>query len=216
MKKSDFKLMIRKIVREEVAMAIQEVITELKQPTQQVSQPKPKKKMVEKKSYTSNSILNDVLNETANDEWQTMGNGTYTSNKMNDVLRGQYGDMMSGGNVNVKEGTKKKTDTQTQTEDVFEGSGVEPMYQSASLASNDKFIKRIMDDEGEPFLEATKAFEDEKNFTIGYGRNNPNIKKGDKITLEQAQKNLAEDVEIRLEEIQDLIPNFSRFSIKLL
>ena len=121
----------------------------------------------------------------------------------------------SGGNVNVKEGTKKKTDTQTQTEDVFEGSGVEPMYQSASLASNDKFIKRIMDDEGEPFLEATKAFEDEKNFTIGYGRNNPNIKKGDKITLEQAQKNLAEDVEIRLEEIQDLIPNFSRFSNEL-
>ena len=121
----------------------------------------------------------------------------------------------SGGNVNVKEGTKKKTNTQTQTEDVFEGSGVEPMYQSASLASNDKFIKRIMDDEGEPFLEATKAFEDEKNFTIGYGRNNPNIKKGDKITLEQAQKNLAEDVEIRLEEIQDLIPNFSRFSNEL-
>ena len=101
MKKSDFKLMIRKMVREEVAMAIHEVITELKQPTQQVSKPKPKKKMVEKKSYTSNSILNDVLNETANDEWQTMGNGTYTSNKMNDVLRGQYGDMMNGGNVNV-------------------------------------------------------------------------------------------------------------------
>ena len=72
-----------------------------------------------------------------------------------------------------------------------------------------------MDDEGEPFLEATKAFEDEKNFTIGYGRNNPNIKKGDKITLEQAQKNLAEDVEIRLEEIQDLIPNFSKFSNEL-
>ena len=101
MKKSDFKFMIRKMVREEVAMAIQEVITELKQPTQQVSKPKPKKKMVEKKSYTSNSILNDMLNETANDEWQTMGGGTLTSNKMNDVLRGQYGDMMSGGNVNV-------------------------------------------------------------------------------------------------------------------
>ena len=102
MKKSDFKFMIRKIVREEVAMAIQEVITELKQPTQQVSKQKPKKKMVEKKSYTSNSILNDVLNETAeSNEWKTMGGGTYTSNKMNDVLRGQYGDMMNGGNVNV-------------------------------------------------------------------------------------------------------------------
>ena len=101
MKKSDFKLMIRKIVREEVAMAIQEVITELKQPTQQVSKQKPKKKMVEKKSYTSNSVLNDVLNETANDEWKTMGGGTYTSNKINDVLKGQYGDLMSGGNMNV-------------------------------------------------------------------------------------------------------------------
>ena len=101
MKKSDFKLMIRKMVREEVAMAIQEVITELKQPTQQVSKPKPKKKMVEKKSFTSNSILNDVLNETANDEWKTMGGGTYTSNKINDVLKGQYGDLMSGGNMNV-------------------------------------------------------------------------------------------------------------------
>jgi hypothetical protein len=121
----------------------------------------------------------------------------------------------SGGNTKVEEGTKKKTDTQTQTENIFEGSGVDPIYQSASLASNNKFIKRIMEDEGEPFLEATKVFEDEKNFTIGYGRNNPNIKKGDKITLEQAQKNLAEDVEIRLEEIQDLIPNFSRFSSEL-
>jgi len=40
---------------------------------------------------------------------------------------------ISGGDVNVEEGTKKKTDTKTQTEDVFEGSGVEPMYQSASL-----------------------------------------------------------------------------------
>ena len=102
MKKSDFKLMIRKIVREEVAMAIQEVITELKQPTQQVSKQKPKKKMVEKKSYTSNSILNDVLIETAeSNEWKTMGGATYTSNKINDVLKGQYSDMMSGGSVNV-------------------------------------------------------------------------------------------------------------------
>ncbi len=109
---------------------------------------------------------------------------------------------------------ENKQDTD-QEPDVFEESGVEPMFQSASLASNDKFIKRIMDDEGKPFLEATKVFDDEKNFTIGYGRNNANIKKGDKITLEQAQKNLAEDVEIRLEEIQDLIPNFSRFSNEL-
>ena len=64
---------IRQIVREEVAMAIQEVITELKQPTQ--SQPK---KIVEKKSFTSNSVLNDVLNETAQDgEWKTLGGSEF-------------------------------------------------------------------------------------------------------------------------------------------
>ena len=57
MKKSKLSLLIRQIVREEVAMAIQEVITELKQPVQQVSKPKTKKKIVEKKTFTSNSIL---------------------------------------------------------------------------------------------------------------------------------------------------------------
>ena len=81
---------IRQIVREEVAMAIQEVITELKQPTQ--SQPK---KIVEKKSFTSNSVLNDVLNETAQDgEWKTLGGSEFTSDRMNELVGGQYGDMM--------------------------------------------------------------------------------------------------------------------------
>jgi len=115
-----------------------------------------------------------------------------------------------GGDIEIKGGLKDE-DKKPQ-KDIFSPDIDAAM---ASLVGNNKFIKRIMDDEGEPFLEATKAFEDEKNFTIGYGRNNPNIKKGDKITLEQAQKNLAEDVEIRLEEIQDLIPNFSKFSSEL-
>tara|TARA_Y100000361_G_scaffold74929_1_gene66283 strand:+ start:270 stop:719 length:450 start_codon:yes stop_codon:yes gene_type:complete len=102
-KKTKIRTAIRKIVREEVAMAIQEVITELKQPTQQrVSQPKPKKKIVEKKSYSSNSVLNDVLNETAQtEEWKTMGGGTYTTNDMGNVLKNQYGDLMGNkGGVN--------------------------------------------------------------------------------------------------------------------
>ena len=90
----------------------------------------------------------------------------------------------------------------------FQASLVKPV----ALASVDDFTKQIIKDEGKPFLEATKVFEDEKNFTIGYGRNNDSIKEGDKITLEQANKNLAEDVEVRLEEIQDLIPNFSNLS----
>tara|TARA_Y100000361_G_scaffold152664_1_gene172636 strand:+ start:598 stop:1011 length:414 start_codon:yes stop_codon:yes gene_type:complete len=91
MKKSKLSLLIRQIVREEVAMAIQEVITELKQPVQQVSKPKTKKKIVEKKTFTSNSILNDVLNETAGDsEWKDLGGGTFDSSRMNEVMAKQY------------------------------------------------------------------------------------------------------------------------------
>ena len=93
-KKTNIKTLIRQIVREEVATAIQEVITELKQPAQSKSQPK---KIVEKKLFTKNSILNDVLNETAQDDgWKTMGGGEFTSNRMNELVSGQYGDMMNG------------------------------------------------------------------------------------------------------------------------
>ena len=105
-KKTNVRTMIRQIVREEVAMAINEVITELKQPTQQVSQPKSKKKIVEStvpyKKYTENSVLNDMLNETAqSEEWERMGGGTYTSDRMNEVVSSQYGDLMGdSGEVN--------------------------------------------------------------------------------------------------------------------
>ena len=93
-KKPNIKTIIRQIVREEVAMAIKEVITELKQPTQ--SKPQPKK-IVEKKSYTNNSVLNDVLNETAQDgDWKTLGGGEFTSDRMNELVGRQYGDMMNG------------------------------------------------------------------------------------------------------------------------
>ena len=93
-KKPNIKTIIRQIVREEVAMAIKEVITELKQPIE--SQPQPKK-IVEKKSFTNNSVLNDVLNETAqDDEWKTMGDDQYTSDRMNELVGRQYGDMMNG------------------------------------------------------------------------------------------------------------------------
>ena len=90
-KKTNIKTIIRQIVREEVAMAIKEVITELKQPTQ--SQPK---KIVEKKSFTKNSVLNDVLNETAQDgDWKTLGGGEFTSDRMNELVGRNYGDMMN-------------------------------------------------------------------------------------------------------------------------
>mgnify|MGYP003138527147 CR=1 FL=1 len=90
-KKPNIKTIIRQIVREEVAMAIQEVITELKQPNK--SQPK---KIIEKKSFTTNSVLNDVLNETAQDgDWKTLGGGEFTSDRMNELVGKQYGDMIN-------------------------------------------------------------------------------------------------------------------------
>jgi len=92
-KKPNIKTIIRQIVREEVAMVIKEVITELKQPSE--SQPQPKK-IVEKKSFTNNSVLNDVLNETAQDgDWKTLGGGEFTSDRMNELVGKQYGDMMN-------------------------------------------------------------------------------------------------------------------------
>ena len=92
-KKTNIKTIIRQIVREEVAMAIKEVITELKQPIE--SQPQPKK-IIEKKSFTSNSVLNDVLNETAQDgDWKTLGGGEFTTERMNDIVGKNYGDMMN-------------------------------------------------------------------------------------------------------------------------
>ena len=129
-KKPNIKTIIRQIVREEVAMAIKEVITELRQPTQ--SKPQPKK-IIEKKSFSSNSVLNDVLNETASDdsEWKTMGGGTYDSSKMNNVMSSQYGDMMNN--------------TPNQSTDLTTEMGVNPNDPSMNFLKKDyrKVMKAI-------------------------------------------------------------------------
>ena len=49
-----------------------------------------------KQHFTSNSMLNDVLNETAGDDWETLSGGTFDSSQMNNVLKNQYSDMVSG------------------------------------------------------------------------------------------------------------------------
>mgnify|MGYP000442046759 CR=1 FL=1 len=100
-KKTNIRQVIRTIVREEVAMAINEVITEITKPTQQVSQPKSKNKIVEKKHFSNNSILNDVMNETAQaDEWKTMGGGKFTSERINELVGSEYGEMMNNDSNN--------------------------------------------------------------------------------------------------------------------
>ena len=86
---------IRQFVREEVAIAIQEVITELKKPAK-VEKPLTPKKRTQNSSFTSNKILNDVLNETAQDgDWKTLGGSEYTSDRMNELVGKNYGDMMN-------------------------------------------------------------------------------------------------------------------------
>ena len=91
-KKTNTRKTIRQIVREEVAMAIQEVITELKQPAlSSTEQP-----IQEKKNFSQNSVINDVLNETAQDgEWKTLGGREFTSDRMNELVGKQYGDMVN-------------------------------------------------------------------------------------------------------------------------
>jgi len=113
MKKSELKTLVRTIVREEVAMAIQEVITEMKEPIQQfntisngeIRKTKPKRKKVvsEKKHFSNNSVLNDVLNETANgdSDWETMSGKKFNSKNMNDILHNQYGGMVGGSNIPI-------------------------------------------------------------------------------------------------------------------
>ena len=89
-KKTNIKTVIRQIVREEVALAIKEVITELQKP----SKPFTPKKRTQNSSFTSNKVLNDVLNETANGDWDTLGGGEFTTERMNELVGRQYGDMM--------------------------------------------------------------------------------------------------------------------------
>jgi len=104
MKRSELKVMVRKIVREEVAMAIQEVITELRKPAT-VQSPEVNVSSMEpavEKKFSSNKVLNEVLNETANsDEWRNMGDKVYTSDSIGSILANQYKDMSNGASGKV-------------------------------------------------------------------------------------------------------------------
>ena len=89
MKKSELKMMIREVVREEIRLALKEVIGGSKQ---QIRKPQPPKKQ----NYTKYPVLNEVLNETQSDEWETMGGTQFTSDRMNELVGGSYADMMNG------------------------------------------------------------------------------------------------------------------------
>ena len=73
------------------------------------------------------------------------------------------------------------------------------------------FTNMVKIKEGDPFLEATKAFEDEDYLTIGWGRNNKDVKAGDTIDEDQANQYLNEDVTSRLNTIRKSLPKFDSF-----
>ena len=108
MKLKQFKMVIREVVREEIRLGLKEIIGELNQPTKKIVKPHADK-VVEKKSYSNNSVLNDVLNETAaGDEWKTLGGNKFDSSKINQVMGKEYGEMMNN-NPNVPVSVDGKT-----------------------------------------------------------------------------------------------------------
>ena len=83
MKMSQLKMVIREVVREEIRTGLKEVLGGVKK--QPVQKPKPK----QKQHYTKNPVLNEVLNNTeAEQDWETMGGTTFTSDRMADLIGG--------------------------------------------------------------------------------------------------------------------------------
>ncbi|MAH44591.1 hypothetical protein CMI37_02120 [Candidatus Pacearchaeota archaeon] len=104
MKKTELKTIIRNIVKEEVALAIKYVIKEMREPTVNSKKQKVQKSTepIKKAKYTKNSVLNEMLNETANStEWETLGDGTYTTDRMNEVMQDSYSNLMNQPNGNT-------------------------------------------------------------------------------------------------------------------
>ena len=130
MKKQELIKIIETVVRQEVKKQMNEIfikeensssLTELvskpltekefKEPIRKQYKTKPKKKV----HYTSNETLNNILNETAGgvpqgeggapqvggyEEYPTLGDGTFDSSKMKDVIGKSYGYLMND-NVSV-------------------------------------------------------------------------------------------------------------------
>lgn len=78
-----------------------------------------------------------------------------------------------------------------------------------------ELIKANLREKEDLRLEAYKPIPNEKYYTIGYGRYGSNIKKGDKITLEEAEQYLDEDVNVRLKEISRLIPDYNSYPLEV-
>ena len=111
MKKSELIKIIELVVRKEVKKQVNEIlIKENSIKSKPVIKSKPKPKTRVEKHYTSNLELNKVLNETVglndksqeDEEWPTMGGGTFDSTRATELLG--YGDSIAaqGGSNEMK------------------------------------------------------------------------------------------------------------------
>ena len=96
MKMSQLKMAIREVVREEIRSGLTEIIGEMKQPQNEVVKKTQPTKPREKQNFTNNPVLNEVLNETDASDWETMGGEKFTTERMNDLVGGNYKDLMNG------------------------------------------------------------------------------------------------------------------------
>ena len=110
MKKSELIKIIELVVRKEVKKQVKQIlITENSIKPKPVIKSKPKPKRVQTQ-YTDNLELNKVLNETVglndksqeDEEWPTMGGGTFDSSRATELLG--YGDSIAaqGGNKEMQ------------------------------------------------------------------------------------------------------------------
>ena len=111
MKKSELIKIIELVVRKEVKKQVKQIlITENSIKSKPVVKSKPKPKTKVHRNYTSNAELNKVLNETVGlskgdsqeEEWPTMGGGTFDSTRATELLG--YGDSIAaqGGSNEMK------------------------------------------------------------------------------------------------------------------
>ena len=96
MKMSQLKMVIREVVREEIRLGLKEILGGVKK--QPVQKPKPK----QKQNYTKNPVLNEILNNTeAEQDWETMGGTTYTSERMSELIGKPSADDSGNSNSGV-------------------------------------------------------------------------------------------------------------------
>ena len=99
MKASDLVKIIRKVVKEEISLAIRkELRPVLKEVKTKMVKKQQSPKQVTSKNFTKDESLNSILNETAqqianekNSEWPTMGNGEMTSDNARNGLAALMG-----------------------------------------------------------------------------------------------------------------------------